>query len=142
MQHDRFDRLAVRLASGASRRGTLLLWAQLVCIGPLVALARALPIQPGPPLASEEACFQAGGYVVEVQSWPIVDLCCFCQDAKGGFCKDAAPKAVYGSGDPTGSGPAQDVACLRAGDASATGCTAKCRPMPPRRSAPERWLSR
>lgn len=85
-------------------------------------------------VTSEKSCYAIGGYVVEVESRPIRDWCCVCEDAKGAICTDAAPKAVFNATDSIGRFQARSVACLLAGDKPAPGCTATCMEIPVRAS--------
>jgi hypothetical protein len=141
MDGEWFDSQTRAFAQTAPRGGLFLLWLHLACLGPVLVLLRILRIEPGPPLASEAACYQAGGYVVEFEKKPVVDYCCFCRDAAGAFCPDAAPKAVYDAGDKAGKAKVKDVTCLRARDTAAPDCTATCKKMPPRKNAPTQFLS-
>jgi hypothetical protein len=141
MDGEWFDAKTRAFARSAPGGGLFLLWIHLAYFGPLLVLLRMLRIEPGSiRLSSESACYSAGGYVVEIQSRPVVDYCCFCRTAAGAICKDAAPKAVYGSGDRTGKGLVLDVSCLRARDTKATDCTATCQEMPVRLTAPTSML--
>jgi len=84
----------------------------------------------------EETCYATGGYLVEVDSEPVTDWCCFCRDAGDGVCDEVAPKAVYAPDDPNGEGPVQAVACLAANDVPVDACAVSCAPIPPREDAP------
>jgi hypothetical protein len=141
MDGEWFDSQTRAFAQTAPRGGLFLLWLHFAFVGPLLVLLRVLRIQPGStPLSSENACYAAGGYVVEIQSRPVLDYCCFCKTSAGAICKDAAPKALFNAGDKVGRGAVVDVACLRAKDARASDCTATCREMPVRLTAPKSML--
>jgi hypothetical protein len=142
MDGEWFDARTRALARPTGRGGLFTLWLHLALTGPLLVLLRILRIEPGSsPLSSENACYAAGGYVVEMQSRPILDYCCFCRTSSGAICKDAAPKALYNATDKVGRGAVRDVACLLAKDSPASGCTATCRAMPVRVTAPKNMMA-
>lgn len=131
---NRFDAIA-KASVTASLREMLVTGLWLTSLAPLLSLTRIH--QQSNRLAavtSEASCYANGGYVVEVESRPIRDVCCVCEDAKGAICADAAPKAVFSASDLIGRFQAQSIACLRAGDKPAPGCTAACTAIPVRAS--------
>jgi hypothetical protein len=107
----------------------------LALLVPFVALTRLTrQVHRLDPVKTEDTCYAAGGYVVEVENRPITDWCCVCEDSKGAICVDAAPKAQYAATDHIGRFRAQSVTCLLAGDKPAAGCTAICVQIPVRKS--------
>lgn len=130
----RFDEIAKRVASETV--GELLITGlSTVLILPILTLTRFVRQSTRlVPVTNEDACYAAGGYVVEIQSRPITDWCCVCENANGAICPSAAPKAVFEASDRIGSLRARAVSCLLAGDKPAIGCTATCVPISIRKS--------